>query len=62
MFLIKKLDEWNNEWNNDLFNAEVGVSGSDCFSIVVWQRVEHRMVRMDRRQTVALQLLADNVD
>ncbi len=50
-----------NGWT-DLFDAEVGVAGGDGLAVFVRERVEHRMVRMHRRQPVALELLADDVD
>ena len=45
-----------------LFNTQVCMAGCNCFTIIMRQRVEHRMVRVNRRQPIAFQLLANDVN
>ena len=47
--------------NLDLLKTELGVSASNCFPEVVRQRVEHRVMRVDRGQPVLLQLVCNYV-
>ena len=45
----------------DLLDAELGVPVGDGLSEIVAQRVEHRVVRVNRRQPVLLELVGHDV-
>ena len=48
--------------HRDLLYAELRVPVGDGLAVLVAQRVEHRMVGMNGRESVLFQLIPDNVD